>query len=264
MGFIKKVLRFFVENITTIFAIAGGVWVFFTYKKYETNELLNFIVSFLVLIAATLLVEKLVTLASIEKRLKVLESKFNQSSIFLNCRTSEFWHDAQNVAKSIFISGGSLHFIIEKSGEIETLLSKGCIIEAIPVKPYSSASATLYNNVIKEVPSIDSFNNNIIQTLSYLYNLKLKYPHQIVVRLNDNMPSLGLFAIYKDKLPLNIQVNLFSEKVSYDKRLSIRLTNNPNEHYFAFQYFCNQIIYLKNRLPECTADKLKQIIEAHT
>lgn len=34
MSFIKKVLRFFVENITTIFAIAGGVWVFFTYKKY--------------------------------------------------------------------------------------------------------------------------------------------------------------------------------------------------------------------------------------
>lgn len=226
--------------------------------------MLNFIISFLVLIAATLLVEKLINLSSIERKLKYLESNLDQSSVFLNCRTSEFWEDAKNVAKAIFISGGSLHFIIEKSGEIESLLSKGCIIEAVPVKPYSTASASLYDNVIKEIPSSNSFDNNIIQTLSYLYNLKIKYPDQIIVRLNNEMPSLGLFAIYKDKLPINIQINLFSEKVSYDQRLSIRLTNSPNENYFAFGYFCSQIDYLRNRLPECSIEEIKQIIDSHT
>ena len=264
MDFLKKGVKFLAKNITTIIPIVAGGWIFFTYQNYKTDQLLNFIISFLVLISATLLIEKLVNLSDIEKQLTSLDSKLSQSNIFLNCRTSEFWQDAQNVAKSIFISGGSLHFIIEKSGEIESLLSKGCTIEAVPVKPYSPASEALYNNVIKEIPSVDSFNNNIVQALSYLYSLKSKYPDQIIVRLNDNMPSLGLFAVYKDKLPINVQANLFSEKVSYDKRLSIRLTNAPNEHYFAFDYFCNQINSLRERLPECSMEEIQQIINPPT
>lgn len=264
MEFLKKAAKQFAENVTTVVAILGGIWIFFTYQNYAIKELLNFIISFLALIAATLLIEKLVNLVSIEKRLKEIDNKLDQSNIFLNCRTSEFWQDAQNLGKAIFISGGSLHFMIEKSGEIESLLSKGCTIEAIPVKPYSPASTALYDNVIKEVPSVDSFNNNIVQALTYLYKLKLRYPDKIIVRLNDKMPSIGLFAVYKDKLPINIQVNLFSEKVSYDRRLSIRLTNSPNKHYFAFEYFCNQIDYLRDRLPECPIEQLKQLLDSHT
>lgn len=263
MKIFKKILKIFLSNITTIVTIIGGVYLFFTYQKYTVEELLNYIISFLVFIAITLLIEKLVNLESIERKLKSLNTKLEQSNIFLNCRTSEFWEDAKKMGNVIFVSGGSLHFLIEKSGEIEALLKRGCKLEAVPVMPYSPASETLFNNVIKEIPSLDSFDNNINQTLSYLCNLKEQYPDKVVVRLNDKAPSLGIFAIYKDTLPISIQANIFSDKVSYDKRLSIRLTNSAYEHYFAYDYFCNQIDYLRTRLSECSVEQLKEIINLH-
>ena len=260
---VKKLFGAFASNITTIVTIVGGIYLLFTYQKYNVEELLNFIISFLVFIAITLLIEKLVDLEYIKERLKLLNSKMEQSSVFINCRTSEFWEDAQKMGKTIFISGGSLHFLIEKSGEIETLLKRGCKLEAVPVRPYSKASEILFDNVIKEIPSLDSFDNNINQTLSYLCGLKQRYPDKVIVRLNDKAPSLGIFAIYKDSLPISIQANIFSDKILYDKRLSIRLTNTSYEHYFAYDYFCNQIDCMRNRLSECSVEQLQEIINLH-
>lgn len=257
---LKKYLRGIAANITTLVTIAGGIWLFFTYQKYETAELLNYIITGIGLIAGTLLIEKLGKLRRIEEKVDKVAHELEQSKVFLNCRTSEFWHDAVKMGKAIFISGGSLHFIIEKSGEIETLLARGCVIEAVPVRPCSSASEDLFNSVIKEIGTLESFNSNIIQALDFLLNLSKAYPNQIIVRLNDQKPSLGLFAIYQNESPINIQANIFSEKVPYDRRLSIRLTDASGSNAFAFGYLCDQIRYMQERLPQLTEIQLDKII----
>lgn len=67
-------------------------------------------------------------------------------------------------------------------------------------------------------------------------------------------------AICQDKSPINIQANIFSEEVPYDRRLSIRLTEPSEQNAFAFEYFCNQINYLQDRLPQLTDTQLEKII----
>lgn len=258
---INRFLKVIAENITTLVAIITGIWLFFSYKNYNTSELLAYIISILTLIAGSLLIEKLVHLTNLNKHVKNIESKLIQSDIFLYCHTSQFWKDALSSAKSLFLSGGSLFYVLaEKSGDLETLLNNGCKIEVVVVKPYSDAANLLYKNVIKEIQTPDKFSSNIVQTLDLLLEYKKAYPKQLVIRLNDHVPPFGIFAVYRDSKPLKIQVNLFSEKVSYDKRLALSIDDSVEQNHIAYDYFCNQITSLRNRLKECSIEDLEAII----
>lgn len=261
----RKFLKLFIvkvaEYIAPIITIIIGIYIGLTYNQHSTEEILSYIITLLTLIAGTLLIEKLMQLSSIDKRTKRIEKKIIDSDIFMYCNTSEFWHDAMNSAKSLFISGGSLfHVISEKPGDFQTLLKRGCQIEVVVMDPFSMASDLLYNNVVKEVQNTKRFSNNIIQTLELLFEFQKEYPKQLTIRLNNHVPSFGIFAIYKDDEPQKIQVNLFSERVPYDKRLAISLDSSSEKNHLAFEYFCNQINLLKERLPELSITELERII----
>lgn len=257
---LKKSLAFLAENITNILAIVFGIILFFTYKNYLIEELLNYIISLLTLISGSLLIEKLIRLTSIDKNVRKIKNALIKSNLFIYCHTSTFWKDALTYGNSIFISGGSLFLVFSKnSGDFEELLKNKCKIEVVLMKPFSDASNLLYQNVVKEINSTDEFNQNILQTLGFLKSYMLKYPNQITIRLNDQVPAFGLMAVYKKTLPQKIQVNFYSEKVSYDKRLSLSV-ENIEDCKIAYQYYCKQIDYLKERLPVIQIEDIEQII----
>lgn len=256
----KKFIIFLLENLTIIVASITGICLFFSYKNRNTNELLGYIIAILTLIASSMLLEKSIKLSSIYKHVKSIESKLIESNVFMYCHSSSFWKEAMNSAKSIFISGGSLYHVIpEKTGDFEWLLKNGCKIEVVVVKPYSEASALLYKNVVMEIGNPDKFSDNTVQTLDFLLEYKKQYPEQLCIRLNDNVPAFGIFAVYRSSKPHKIQVNLFSEKVPYDKRLAISIDGSVEKNHFAYDYFSKQIELLKCRLPECTISELENI-----
>lgn len=261
----KKIKRFFaflLENLTTLIAAFTGVCLFFSYKERDPQELLGYIIAILTLIAGSMLIETASKMSSINKRVKNIDLKLTDSNIFMYCQSSSFWNDALHSAKSLFITGGSLfHVITEKTGDFELLLKNGCNIEVVVVKPYSDASKLLHNNVVMEINDPDKFSDNIVQTLDFLFKYNAKYPKQLTIRLNDNVPAFGIFAIYqnsKNAEPQKIQINLFSEKVPYDKRLAITLDESMEKNHLAYNYFCEQIKLLKKRSPECTIADLKR------
>lgn len=257
----KKIMKFLFENITIVIASITGICLFFSYKNRTINELLGYIIAILTLIAGSMLIEKAIKLSSIDKHIKSIESKLSDSNIFMYCHASLFWQDALNSANSLFISGGSLYHVIpEKTGDFESLLKNGCKIEVVVVKPYSDAVDLLHKNVVMEISNSNNFSNNIIQTLDFLLKYKKKYSDQLTIRLNDHVPSFGIFATYKNSNIRRIQVNFFSEKVPYDKRLAISLDQSVEKSRIAYDYFCNQIELLKSRLPECTVLELENII----
>lgn len=274
---LKKIGKFILENITIFVASITGIYLFFSYKERNINELLGYIIGMLTLIAGSMLVENAVKLASMDKRIKniendklveiqnqikSIEAKLIESDVFMYCHASLFWKDALNSANSLFISGGSLYHVIpEKTGDFETLLKSGCKIEVVVVKPYSEAARFLHKNVVMEISNSDNFSNNTIQTLEFLLKYKKKYPNQLTIRLNDHVPAFGIFATYKNLIPRRIQANFFSEKVPYDKRLAISLDQSVEKSKFAYDYFCNQIEMLRKRLPECTISEIEKIIE---
>lgn len=276
MNNIKKILVFILENLTVIVAACTGTFLFFSYENREINELLGYIIAILTLIATSMLIEKSVKLSSINKhikniendklisienRIKSVEAKLVESDVFMYCHASLFWQDALNSANSLFISGGSLYHVIpEKTGDFESLLKNGCKIEVIVVKPYSDAAKFLHKNVVMEISNSDNFSENTIQTLDFLLKYKKKYPEQLTIRLNDHVPAFGIFATYKNLNPRRIQANFFSEKVPYDKRLAVSLDQSVEKSKFAYDYFCNQIELLRNRLPECTISELEEIV----
>lgn len=256
----KKFLVFVAENITVILTIILGGIVFFTYKNYSEEQLLNYVISILTLIAASMLIEKLVKLDSIEKRVKKIEKAISQSHTFIHCNSTNFWRDAKEKGKHFFLSGGSLyHVLSEKSGDFESLLDSGCTFSVVIVRPYSDVSKQLFQSTIKEI-TLSSFNLNIVSTLSFLLPYIIKYPNQITVRINDVVPAFGIFAIYQGKTPTSIQVNLFSGKVSYDKRLSFVL-NEFNT--IEFDYFCNQIIDIETSIPVVTAGEIELLLHKY-
>lgn len=254
-------IKILIDNITTIIAIAMGILLCLSYRNFETEELLAYIISILTLIAGSMLIEKIFSLFSIKRDIKRIESKFIETDVFMYCHTSNFWNEAMNSAKRLFISGGSLYHVIpEKTGDLEKLLNQGCIIEVVVVKPFSDAAKFLHKNVVKEINNPNSFSDNTIQTLDFLLKYKKERPDQIIIRLNDNVPAFGIFAVYRDSKPKSIQANLFSEKVAYDKRLAISINDSIEKYHFAYEYFCNQIISLRNRLSECTIEELEIMI----
>ena len=258
--FFKKMIAILAENITTIVAIAGGIWLFFTYKKYTTDELLAYIISMLTLIASSLLIEKLVRLSSIEKKVEEIKTRLVLSDRFLFGHELNLWKDAIGSANSLFISGGSLHFLFGgKSGDFEELLKCGCSIEAVPVRPFTEASKNLYNNVVREVSTLEEFDRNIVQTLEFLIKYKKLYPKQVIIRLNDQIPAFGIVAVYRNFQPTNLQITLLSGKVPYDKRLILRVDDSPEETQYVFKYFNEQIVSLQERLSECTIEQIERI-----
>ena len=258
--FFKKMITILAENITTIVTIIGGIWLFFTYQKHATDELLAYIVSMLTLIASSLLIEKLVRLSSIEKNVEEIKTRLSLSDRFLFGHELSLWKDAIGSAKSLFISGGSLHFLFGgKPGDFEELLKSGCIIEVVPVRPFTEASKNLYNNVVKEVPSVEEFDRNIVQTLRFLINYKKLYPKQVIIRLDDQIPALGIVALYRKFQPTNLQITLLSGKVAYDKRLIIRIDDSPGKARYVYEYFNEQIVSLRERLSECTIEQIEMI-----
>lgn len=274
---LKRIWKFTFENITILVTSITGIYLFFSYKERNINELLGYIIGLLTLIAGSMLIEKTLKLTTIEKHIKniefdklleienhikSIEAKLLESNVFMYCHASLFWQDALNSANSLFISGGSLYHVIpEKTGDFEILLKNGCKIDVVVVKPYSAASTYLHKNVVMEISNSDNFSNNTIQTLDFLLKYKKEYPGQLTIRLNDHVPAFGIFATYKDLNPRRIQVNFFSEKVPYDKRLAISLDQSVEKNKFAYDYFCNQIDMLKKRLPECTISELENIIQ---
>lgn len=258
--FFKKMITILTENITTIVTIVGGIWLFFTHQKYTTNELLAYIVSMLTLIASSLLIEKLVRLSSIEKKVEEIKTRLAFSDRLLFGHELNLWKDAIGSANSLFISGGSLHFLLGgKSGNFEELLKCGCRIEIVPVRPFTEASKNLYNNVVREVPTVEEFDRNIVQTLRFLIKYKKMYPKQVIIRLEDQIPALGIVAIYRNFQPTNLQITLLSGKVPYDKRLIIRVDDSPAKDRYVFEYFNEQIESLRERLSECTIEQIERI-----
>lgn len=258
-------LKIVVDNFTTIIAIVMGIRLCISYRNFETDELLAYIISILTLIAGSMLIEKVFSIFSIKRDIKGINSKLIATDVFMYCHTSGFWNDALNSAKKLFISGGSLYHVIpERTGDFEKLLERGCEIEVVVVKPFSDASKLLHSNVVKEINNPDSFSDNTIQTLELLLKYKKERPKQVSIRLNDNVPAFGIFAVYRDSKPKTIQANLFSEKVAYDKRLAISVNDFTEKNHFAYEYFCNQIESLRNRLPECTITGLEAMIKQKT
>lgn len=266
MNRIKVIIRFFAENITAVLAIICGVWYFFSYKQYDTQELLAYIISILVFIAGSMLIERLVNISSIDKRIKNLESKLVYEDVFMYCHAKKFWDEAEKHAKKIIVSGGSLyHVIAERSGVFEKLLSNNCEIEVIVVKPYSEAAKLLCNEVVKEVNSTTRFSEHTVECLGLLEQYKKRFPKaKITIRLNDQVPPYGLFALYESTKqgikPRLIQVNFFSGKVAYDKRLALWIENSTAQSQIAYDYFCDRIIELQNRLNELSDDQLVSIL----
>lgn len=257
-----NILKVLIDNITTLIAIFMGFFVFLSYKFQTEGEMLSYIICILTLIAGSMLIEKVFSILAIKKDIKKIKSKLIEEDVFMYCHTSNFWNEALNSAKKLFISGGSLYHVIpEKTGDLEKLLDQGCIIEVVVVKPFSHAAELLHKNVVKEIRSADSFSENTIQTLDFLLKYKKEYPRQIIVRLNDNVPAFGMFVVYNGTMPKTIQANLFSEKVAYDKRLAININESTEKNRFVYEYFCSQIDMLKNRLPEYSIVELEKIVK---
>ena len=80
-----------------------------------------------------------------------------------------------------------------------------------------------------EISNSDNLSNNTMQTLAFLLMYKKKYPNQLVIRLNDHLPAFGIFTTYKNSSLRKIQVNFFSKKVPYDKRLAISLEQSTEK-----------------------------------
>lgn len=260
-NFIKKGLMLVAQYSFPVITIVMGIYVGFTAENRTPEELLQSIVAMLALIAGTLLIEKFLLLSSIANDVKKIESKMVDSDVFMYCHASRFWEDALSSAQSLFISGGSLfHVLPEKSGDFLSLLRSGCKIEVVVVKPYSDAAEMLHRNVVKEIGASKQFSGNIIQTLDFLLEHKKEFPDQLTIRLNDHTPAFGIFAVYRDGIPQTIQANLFSEKVPYDKRLALSLEVSSERNRFAYDYFCSQIKFLEERLPECSLEELEKII----
>lgn len=258
---VKKILMLAAQYSFPVITIVMGIHVGITAGNHTPEELLQSIVTMLSLIAGTLLIEKFLQLSSIEKRVKRIENKMVDSDVFMYCHASQFWEDALSSAQSLFISGGSLfHVIPEKSGDFDALLRSGCKVEVVVVKPFSDAAEMLHRNVVKEIGAPGQFSGNIIQTLEFLLEHKKAFPEQLTIRLNDHTPAFGIFAVYREGTPQKIQANLFSEKVPYDKRLALSLEASSEKNRLAYDYFCNQIKSMEERLPECSMEELAEII----
>lgn len=255
-----KILVFIAENITCLLTILVGTYLFFHYSQLTIEQLLQYIIGGISLIAGSMLIEKVSLLEKIKKTLSVIAQNVKKESIFTNCQSSGFWKEALTSGKSIFMSGGSLFFVFSTNpGDFETLLKNGCKVEVVVMDPNSIATEILYNDVIKEVASLDAFKTNIRQTIAYLGQYKEKYPNQIIIRLDNHVPAFGIMAVYHNDRPKKIQVNLFSERVSYDRRLSFIVYEDGLENEFAYNYLCDQIERLKKRLPTCTIEEIKKI-----
>lgn len=263
MSILKKILRILLQNGTSIAAIIVGIVSFFSYKGRTVEGSLAYIIALVVLIASTLLIEKVSTLSNIDKNLKSITEKSTISDRFLFCSTSSFWDNATKNCDAVFISGGSLyHVLSEKSGKLEELLKNGRKVEIVLMHPNNDATKFLYNSVVKEVSSISAFRNNILETLAFLLRFKEQYPDTLTIRLNNLVPAFGLMAVYRGGKVKTIQVNFYSEKVPFDNRLSMFVDDTFGNGYMAYEYFCNQINHIRGRLSECTADTIRRVLKS--
>ena len=267
---LKEIIKFIGENIAAIVAIICGIWTFFTYKGYEIKDLLAYIISILALIASSMLIERIVKISSIEKHIKKLEARMIYNNIFMYCHTVKFWEETEKYAKKIFISGGSLyHVIAERSSIFDRLLENNCEIDIVLVKPHSEAADLLCKEVVKEVYVTEKFSEHTIECLALLKQYRERYPNAtITIRLNEHVPPYGIFALYESKKqdikPRAIQVNFYSGKVAYDKRLALWIENSCAQSQIAYDYFCERIEELKNRIEPTSDEALKSIIGPNT
>jgi hypothetical protein len=147
---------------------------------------------------------------------------------------------------------------------IDELLNKGCKFNFVIIEPCTEASRIMFDNV-REVKSLKHFNENVVQTMGLLLDLKKKYPDKLFVVLNDHVPAFKIMAMYRKdfEYPKYIQVFFYSEKIPYTERLGLGITRSKRNK--VYEYFYKQIDALKTRLPPergLTIDELKNKIES--
>lgn len=215
-------------------------------------------------LTGSLIIQYISSINRMDDRTKKLAEKLGEADIFQYARSTDFWDYARDNGEKLFISGGSLYNVFaDRSGYLNDLLSKGKKIYVVIMKPESTAIKLLYENVVnsQEVSDSEVFKNHTKETIRMLHGLQEKFPRQIDIGFNDQVPSFGIFASLKADEPIRIQVNLFSEKINYDKRIAMIVSKDDTTQQDAYLYFKNQINLIKNRCRPASQEEINMALQ---
>ena len=250
-----------VKTIPNYCAIAAGVFALFAFGNIERQLLgITLLLSF---ITATLLIQYNSSINRIDEKTRILTERIGEADIFQIARATDFWDYAREHGEELFISGGSLHNVFaDRVGYLNDILAKGVKLYIVIMRPESEAIKLLYNNVVArlEVSNLEAFTNNTIETIKMINGFRKKYPDMIEISFNDHVPSFGVFAAIADGEPIRIQVNLFSERISYDKRIAMIVNKDDRIQQDAYLYFKNQISLIKKRCKPATEEEIQKVL----
>ncbi len=255
------------EHATLFAAIIASVYIITRGQlhKYETYELLLWIIGLLGLIAVASVSEKYFKLSKIEKSVEKIQAVVQRKGSGLDelaftRKDLNPLEERLSDAKTIVITGGSLYRLSDEYfAFFESKLISGCQIEIIMVEPYSNAANLLCDNVVYETNNYNKYSMKIEESLKQFMRLKEKFSQYISIRLTKNVPPFSLIVIDEKASNASIKVELYSYSVPTRERMQFEVTRDDA---VSFSFFLNQLIALRNET--CEIDESYYSSEVNT
>ncbi len=238
------------EHITLFATIIASVYILTKSQidVYDNNTLLLWIIGLLGLIATAIVSEKYFKLSKIAKGIEDLQSTVKNRGLSLDklAFTRKEFEPLEmrlSQAKKITITGGSLYRLSDEYyAFFENKLKKGCQLEIVMVKPYSSAANFLCDNVVYETRDYKQYSFKISESLQRFLRLKQDYESRISIRLTENVPPFSLIVTDENSPNASIKVELYSYSVPTRERMQFEVTREDSK---SFAFFIDQLITLR-------------------
>lgn len=238
------------EHVTLFATIIGSVYILTKSQinAYDNNTLLLWIIGLLGLIATATVSEKYFKLSKIAKSVEDIRTTVQNRGLSLDelafTRKELKPLEARlSQAKKISITGGSLYRLSDEYyAFFESKLKKGCQLEIVMVKPYSSAANLLCDNVVYETKNYEQYSLKISESLQRFLRLKREYESNISIRLTENVPPFSLIVTDEDLQNASIKVELYSYSVPTRERVQFEITRENSK---SFAFFIDQLSTLR-------------------
>ncbi len=239
---LEKVVTFILENFFFLGTIVASIYIIVGSQttSYTEKELLQWIISLLGLIALSLLIERMVKLDRINRKVNQIwtsieENPHSLDDIILNRESISKLEERLGSARVVSISGGSLgRLTSEYVHVIEQLAASGTNFRFLLVTPNSVASKMLAEHVVYEIESLDAYEQGITTSMNILSRIQENFPERIKIRTQDFTPPYSLFWVDKGKNRESIYVETYAYSVPTRERPVFHLRGSEEPKLFQF------------------------------
>ena len=243
--------------LTALAVLVGSVGItYFSYtRKIGDSERLSGILAILTFMAFSEVLERVVSLTSIEDNIAEIQSSIKHRSEILTTSSFTPFREFVEHSNDVFIIGTTkVGFFSRETNFLIDLLRNGCHLRVILLDPNEN---NLYevisrNMTVSSHRLLSDINNTIEAIRDLRMNLSSQENSRLQVRLSKGALNIGLLMVDSGHKSGRLQVNFYPYKTSPPNRIGMEIVKEDNPTWF--RYFAEKYELLWSEIEDQSSD----------